>query len=59
MTPQEKQQFDQMKKDLESLKWLLPYKYLIPQLVEFMRAKKKQQITLPLDESSKNIIRAV
>lgn len=58
MNETEKKQFEQMKKDIDLLKPLLKYKDDIPLLVAFMQAKKKQQISLPLDESSKAIIRA-
>lgn len=43
MTPEEKKQFDQMKRDIEDLK-------------TFMEEKKRQQISFPVDEASKEII---
>jgi len=43
MTVEEKRKFDQMERDIQSL-------------LIFMKNKKQQQITFPLDESSRRII---
>lgn len=44
MTPEEKKQFDQMKRDIEDLK-------------QYVSQKKYQQISNPIDEASKEIIK--
>lgn len=66
MNAEEKKQFEKMKTDLQTvqndlaaLKPLLKYIPVLPELEKFMNDKKAQQITLPLDEQSKSIIRAV
>lgn len=59
MNPEEKKAFEQMKKDIAALKPLLSLITPIREVIAWMAQKKKQQITLPLDEPSKKIIKAI